>query len=193
VGDAVAAVEAGADAVGLMFCAASPRRISVETAQTIARSLPPGILRVGVFADPAPEEVFLAMRQCGLNLLQFHGHETPEFCRQFGLMTMKAFRMRDARSLLEIANYQTDAYLLDSCVPGLAGGTGVTFNWALAVEARTFGRPIFLAGGLTPDNVAEAVRTARPYAVDVSSGVEQSPGKKDAQKMRAFIDAARAA
>ena len=193
VGDAAAAVAAGADAVGLMFCAASPRRISVETAQTIERTLPPGILRVGVFADPAPEEVFLAMRQCGLNLLQFHGHETPEFCRQFGIMTMKAFRIRDAQSLLEIANYQTDAYLLDSGVPGLAGGTGVTFNWALAVEARTFGRPIFLAGGLTPANVAEAVRTVRPYAVDVSSGVEQSPGKKDAQKMRAFIDAARAA
>jgi phosphoribosylanthranilate isomerase len=191
--DAQAAVAAGADAVGLMFCPGSPRRIPVETAQAIERSLPPAVLRVGVFADPAPEEVFAVMRQCGLNLLQFHGRETPEFCRQFGLMTMKAFRIRDAQSLLEIANYQTDAVLLDSCVPGMAGGTGATFNWALAVEARKFGKPIFLAGGLTPENVAEAVRTVRPFAVDVSSGVEQSPGKKDAAKMRAFVAAARSA
>jgi phosphoribosylanthranilate isomerase len=121
------------------------------------------------------------MRQCGLNLLQFHGQETPEFCRQFGMMTMKAFRIRDAQSLLEIQEFSTDAVLLDSFTPGKAGGTGETFNWALAVEAAKFGKPIFLAGGLTPENV------------DVSSGVEQSPGKKDPKKMRDFIAAVRSA
>jgi phosphoribosylanthranilate isomerase len=193
VGDAEAAVEAGADAVGLMFCPGSPRRISLETAQAIERSLPPFIIRAGVFADPAPEDVFSAMRQCALNLLQFHGHETPEFCGQFGVMTMKAFRIRDAQSLLEIPGYRTDAFLLDSYAPGMAGGSGETFNWELAVEAGKFGKPIFLAGGLTPRNVADAVRMVRPFGVDVSSGVEQSPGKKDPEKMRAFVAAVRSA
>jgi len=191
--DAAAAVEAGADAIGLMFYPGSPRHISVETAQAIERQLPPFIIRVGVFADPAPEDVFSAMRQCGLNLLQFHGKETPDFCRQFGIMTMKAFRIRDAESLGEIPHYQTDAFLLDSYVPDKAGGTGETFNWELAVTAGKLGKPIFLAGGLTPENVAGAVRTVRPFAVDVSSGVEQSPGKKDPTKMRDFIAAVRAA
>jgi phosphoribosylanthranilate isomerase len=193
VGDAEAAVEAGADALGLMFYLGSPRHIPVETAQAIERQLPPFIIRVGVFADPAPEDVFSAMHQCGLNLLQFHGQETPEFCRQFGMMTMKAFRIRDAASLREIPNYQTDAFLLDSYVPEKAGGTGEAFNWELAVEAGKFGKPIFLAGGLTPENVAGAVRTVRPFGVDVSSGVEQSPGKKDPKKMRDFIAAVRSA
>jgi len=191
--DAEAAVEAGADALGFMFYPGSSRYVSAETAQAIERQLPPFIIRVGVFADAPPEDVFSAMHQCGLNLLQFHGHETPEFCRQFGMMSMKAFRIRDAASLREIPNYQTDAFLLDSYVAGKVGGTGETFNWELAVEARQFGRPIFLAGGLTPENVAEAVQTVRPFAVDVSSGVEQSPGKKDAKKMRDFIAAVRAA
>jgi phosphoribosylanthranilate isomerase len=193
VGDAEAAVEAGADALGLMFYPGSPRCITVETAQAIERQLPPFIIRVGVFADPAPEDVFSAMHQCGLNLLQFHGRETPEFCRQFGLMSMKAFRIRDAQSLLEIPNYQTDAILLDSHVAGKAGGTGETFNWELAVEAKKFGKPIFLAGGLTPENVADAVRVVQPFGVDVSSGVEQAPGKKDPQKLREFIAAVRSA
>jgi len=193
VGDAEAAVEAGADALGLMFYPGSPRRISLATAQAIERQLPPFIIRVGVFADPAPEDVLSAMHQCGLNLLQFHGQETPEFCGQFGIMTMKAFRIRDAHSLREIPNYQTDAFMLDSYVAGKAGGTGETFNWELAVEAGKFGKPIFLAGGLTPENVADAVRTVRPFGVDVSSGVEKAPGKKDPKKMRDFIAAVRSA
>jgi len=191
--DAEEAVEAGADALGLMFYPGSPRHITEEMAQTIERRLPPFIIRVGVFADATPEDVFSAMHKCGLNLLQFHGRETPEFCRQFGMMTMKAFRIRDAESLREIPRYETDAYLLDSYVAGKAGGTGEVFNWELAVEAARFGKPIFLAGGLTPENVAEAVRTVHPFAVDVSSGVEQSPGIKDPKKMRDFIAAVRSA
>ena len=191
--DAEEAVEAGADMLGLMFYPDSPRHISVEQAQTIERRLPPFIIRVGVFADQEPGDVFSAMHTCGLNLLQFHGRETPEYCRQFGIMTMKAFRVRDAESLKEIPQYPTDAYLLDSHVAGQAGGTGKTFNWELAAEAGSFCKPVFLAGGLTPENVAEAVRTVRPFGVDVSSGVEQSPGKKDPKKMRDFIAAVRSA
>jgi phosphoribosylanthranilate isomerase len=193
VGDAEEAVEAGADMLGLMFYPGSPRHITEELAQAIERRLPPFIIRVGVFADQEPEDVYSAMHKCGLNLLQFHGRETPEYCRQFGMMTIKAFRIRAAASLKEIPPYQTDAYLLDSYVAGKAGGTGETFNWELAVEAGKLGKPIFLAGGLTPENVAEAVQRVHPFGVDVSSGVEQSPGKKDPKKMRAFIAAVRSA
>jgi phosphoribosylanthranilate isomerase len=191
--DAEAAVLAGADALGLMFFPGSPRFISLEMAQDIARRLPPYVLRTGVFADPEPSEVVAAIQHCQLNLLQFHGAETPEFCLQFGLMTMKAFRMKNADSLPALSAYQTDAFLLDSHVAGKPGGTGETFNWDLALEAKKFGKPIFLAGGLTPQNVAEAVRQTQPFGVDVSSGVEQSPGKKDAGKMRDFIAAVRGA
>lgn len=192
--DAEEAVEAGADAIGLMFYPGSKRHVTLEQAQAIERRLPAYILRVGVFADQPPEDVFSAMHRCGLNLLQFHGSETPEYCLQFGIMTMKAFRVRDAQSLLEIPKYKTDAILLDSYVPGQKGGTGEAFNWNLAVEAREkFEKPVFLAGGLTPENVAVAVQTVRPFGVDVSSGVEESPGKKDSKKMRAFVAAVRSA
>jgi phosphoribosylanthranilate isomerase len=191
--DAEAAVEAGADALGLMFYPGSSRFISMDKAQDMARRLPPYVIRTGVFADPNPSEVFAAIQLCQLNLLQFHGSETPEFCLQFGIMTMKAFRIKNADSLAAISAYRTDAYLLDSHVAGKPGGTGETFNWDLAVEAKKFGKPIFLAGGLTPQNVAEAVRKVQPFGVDVSSGVEQSPGKKDAKKMQDFIAAVRGA
>jgi phosphoribosylanthranilate isomerase len=191
--DARVAAEAGADAVGFIFCEDSPRRVSVETAEMISAQLPPHLMRVGVFVNPPADLVAGAIQRCGLTLAQFHGQETPEFCLQFGVMTMKAFRVKDAAALEEIAEYQVDAVLLDSYVNGQAGGTGAKFNWNLAVEARKFGKPIFLAGGLTPENVAEAVRMTQPFGVDVSSGVEQSPGKKDADKVRRFIAAARSA
>jgi phosphoribosylanthranilate isomerase len=132
-----------------------------------------------------------AIAECGLALLQFHGDEPPEFCAQFGIMSMKAFRIRDAKSLKELPNYQTDAYLLDAYSPEARGGSGEKFNWNLAVEAKKFGRPIFLAGGLTSENVAEAVRQVQPFGVDVSSGVESAPGKKDHAKVKAFIQAAK--
>jgi phosphoribosylanthranilate isomerase len=137
--------------------------------------------------------VAAAIQRCGLTLAQFHGQETPDFCAQFGVMTMKAFRVKDAASLEEIAAYRVDAILLDSYVKGQLGGTGAKFNWDLALEAKKFGKPIFLAGGLTPENVAEAIRLTQPFGVDVSSGVEQAPGKKDPDKVRRFIAAARAA
>lgn len=189
--DALAVVEAGADALGFMFYEKSPRRVSLRQAADIIRELPPFIIKVGVFVDAAEDLVLRAIGDCGLNLLQFHGDETPEYCTQFGLMSMKAFRVRDSESLSVLANYPTDAWLLDAFVADKPGGTGERFNWDLAIEAKNAGRPIFLAGGLTPSNVAEAVRKVQPYGVDVSSGVEAEPGRKDHAKVRDFIKAAK--
>jgi phosphoribosylanthranilate isomerase len=193
VADALAAAEAGADMIGLMFAEKSPRLISLATAVEIHRALPPFVLRVGVFVNPPEDLVMRALGDCGLSLLQFHGDETSEFCTQFGAMSLKAFRIQDAESLAALENYHTDAFLLDAHSKNGLGGTGETFNWNLAVAAQKFGKPIFLAGGLTPSNVAEAVRQVQPFAVDVSSGVESAPGKKDVAKVRAFIAAAKAA
>jgi phosphoribosylanthranilate isomerase len=189
--DGQAAAESGADALGFVFYEKSPRFVSIKTAAEISRALPPFITRAGVFVNPTKELVFKAVAECGLNLLQFHGDEPPEFCAQFDLMSIKAFRIRDAGSLKELPKYKTDAWLLDAYSSDTLGGMGEVFNWDLAVEAQKTGRPIFLAGGLTPGNVAEAVRKVRPFGVDVSSGVESSPGKKDHAKVRAFINAAK--
>jgi phosphoribosylanthranilate isomerase len=155
--------------------------------------LPPFVMRVGVFVN-APEDFILrAIREVGLTMLQFHGDETSEFCTQFGLMSMKAIRVRDAESLSQLENFQTAAFLLDAHSKNGLGGTGETFNWDLAIEAQKFGKPIFLAGGLTPGNVADAIRKVQPFGVDVSSGVESAPGKKDHAKVKAFIAAAKTA
>jgi phosphoribosylanthranilate isomerase len=191
--DGLAAAEAGADALGFIFYESSPRHVPIEKAATVIRELPAPIVKVGVFVDADEDTVYRAIRECGLNLLQFHGNEPPEYCVQFGLMSMKAFQVRDAQSLSRLTDFKTDAWLLDAYSPDKLGGTGEKFNWDLAIEARKSGRPIFLAGGLTPENVAEAVRHVEPYAVDVSSGVEASPGKKDQGKVKAFIDAAKGA
>ena len=193
IADGQSAAEAGADMIGLMFYEQSPRHITLPTAVEISRALSPFVLRVGVFVNPEEALVSRAIAECGLNLLQFHGDEASEFCTQFGLMSMKAVRVRDADSLNQLANFQTDAFLLDAHSKSGLGGTGEKFNWDLAIEAQKFGKPIFLAGGLTPENVADAVKQVRPFAVDVSSGVESAPGKKDAAKVRAFIAAVRAA
>lgn len=191
--DGLAAAAAGADMIGLMFYEKSPRYLSVAAAAEVARQLPPFLTRVGVFVDAPEELVRRAIGECGLQVAQFHGNETPEFCTRFGVMSLKAFRMRDAASLAALPEYPTDAWLLDAYAPGQLGGTGERFNWDLAVQAQKLGRPIFLAGGLTPENVAAAVQQVRPFGVDVSSGVESAPGRKDAAKMRAFIQAAKAA
>lgn len=189
--DGLAAAEAGADMIGLMFYEGSPRRVSFTTATEISRALPPFTVKVGVFVNPTEDAVMRAIGDCGVSLLQFHGEETPEFCTQFGVMSMKAFRVRGPETLAELPEYQTDAWLLDAYSPDGYGGTGEKFNWNLALEAAQFGRPIFLAGGLTPENVGEAVRQVQPFGVDVSSGVESAPGKKDHAKVRAFVQAVR--
>jgi len=185
--DAQVAVAAGADALGFNFYEKSPRFIPTAVAAGISRALPPYTLRTGVFVNPSEELVRRAIGECGLNLLQFHGDEPPDFCTQFGLMSIKAFRIRDAASLNELSKYPTDAWLLDAYVSDTFGGTGEKFNWNLAIEAQRAGKPVFLAGGLTPENVAEAVHQVQPFGVDVSSGVESSPGRKDPVKVRAFI------
>jgi phosphoribosylanthranilate isomerase len=191
VADGLAAAEAGADMIGLMFYDRSPRHVNFEHAAEISRALSPFIVKVGVFVNPDEDTVMRAIGDCGVTLLQFHGEETPEFCTQFGVMSMKAFRVRDADSLLALPNYATDAFLLDAYSPDAHGGTGAKFNWDLAITAKQQGRPIFLAGGLTPENVGAAVQQVQPFGVDVSSGVESAPGMKDPAKVRAFIQAAK--
>jgi phosphoribosylanthranilate isomerase len=152
------------------------------------------VARVGVFVDAPEEWIRRAVGECGLDTLQLHGQETPQFCRRFSMKLIKAFRMQDLASLEQLPSYGfAAAWLLDSFVPEKLGGTGVLFNWDLACEAKKLGRPIILAGGLTPANIAEAVRKVRPFGVDVSSGVESAPGRKDPAKVRAFLKAARAA
>ena len=191
--DALASVDAGADALGFMFYAPSPRCVNFDMVAGIVRELPPFVAKVGVFVNATEEEVRQAIAECGLDTLQFHGEEPPEFCRRFGLKVIKAFRVRDAESLLQTHAYSSEAWLLDSYVAGQLGGTGARFNWDLAKDAAKSHRAVLLAGGLTPENAAEAVRQVRPFALDVSSGVESAPGKKDAAKVRAFIAAAKGA
>ena len=192
--DALAAVDAGADALGFIFYKPSPRNLSREAAARIIQELPPFVTKVGVFVDSSEDFVRQTLAECGVDTLQFHGSESPEFCTRFGaLKVWKAFRIQNRASLQALPAYQTDAWLLDSFAPDKLGGTGAAFNWDLAVEVWMLGRPIILAGGLSPDNVTDVVHRVRPYAVDVSSGVESAPGKKDQAKLRAFIQAARIA
>ncbi len=191
--DALAAVEAGADAIGLMFYEGSPRHVTLEQAKTISAALPPHVMRVGVFVNAEEAFVHQALTECMLNILQFHGDETPEECSRYPVMTLKAFRVQGDETLAQLEAYPSAGYLLDAYVKDALGGTGATFNWDLAVRAQEFGKPIFLAGGLTPENVVEAVRKVQPFGVDVSSGVESEPGRKDAEQMRTFVSAAKGA
>jgi len=191
--DAIAAAEAGADAIGLMFYEGSPRHVILEQAKAISAALPQHVMRVGVFVNAEEAFVHQALTECMLNILQFHGDETPEECSRYPVMTLKAFRVQGEETLAQLEAYPSAGYLLDAYVKDALGGTGATFNWDLAVRAQEFGKPIFLAGGLTPENVAEAVRKVQPFGVDVSSGVEIEPGRKDAEQMRTFVAAAKGA
>ena len=191
--DAVAAVDAGADALGFMFFDQSKRNIQRGQAAQIIRELPPFVARVGVFVNPTVEFVHAVIEATAIDTLQFHGDEPPAFCSQFGLKVIKAFRIRDRDSLRTCMAYRDFAWLLDSHVDGAQGGTGVAFDWNVAAEAVKLSRMVILAGGLKPQTVAEAVSKVRPYAVDVSSGVESEAGKKDHRKVREFIAAAKGA
>ncbi len=181
------AVDAGADALGFMFYEPSPRCVTPEQAAAIIAKLPTHVARVGVFVDANEMTVRDTAAAAGLDTLQFHGSEPPEFCARFELRTIKAFRVKDSGPLDLLPSFRTDAWLLDSYVKGVPGGTGERFNWDLAVEAKRLGRPILLAGGLTPDNAAEAVGQVVPFGLDISSGVEAAPGRKDASKVEALI------
>jgi phosphoribosylanthranilate isomerase len=188
--DAMLAADLGADALGFILYPPSPRSIDPDTARAIIAQLPPFVTTVGVFVDEAAATVRELAAQVGLDWLQLHGQETPEYCRALGRRVIKSFRIQDENSLTGLADYRgaVQAFLLDTYKKGLIGGTGETFNWDLAREARKYG-PIILAGGLTADNVAQAITMAHPWAVDVASGVEARPGKKDPEKLRAFFAA----
>lgn len=192
--DALGAVEAGADALGFIFHPPSPRYLQPAVARDIVRRLPPFVARVGVFVDVDADRARDVAREVGLDTLQFHGKETAEYCAGFaGYRVVKAFRVEGPAALARLRGYDDHTWLLDSYVPGVLGGTGQTFNWDLACEAVRLGGRVILAGGLVPENVARAVAAVRPYAVDVSSGVESAPGRKDPVRMREFVAAARGA
>jgi phosphoribosylanthranilate isomerase len=185
--DALAAAHLGADALGFVF-APSPRKISAESAREIIKALPPFVKTVGVFVDEDPERVSSIAAMCGLDILQLHGSESVDYCSSFDRRVIKAVRLQSRDELKNLSKYVSvvDALLLDTYLPNKLGGTGVTFDWKLAVEARKYGR-IVLAGGLKPQNVAAAISMVKPYAVDASSGLERSPGVKDHEKMAQFI------
>jgi phosphoribosylanthranilate isomerase len=185
--DALAAVEAGADALGFVFYPPSPRYVTPERAREIIDKLPPFVTTVGLFVDVPVETVNAIAARCGLDRLQLHGHESPVFCAMAARPVIKAFRIKSADSLMPLPDYKVSAYLLDAYVEGaLPGGTGASFAWELAAQAKPYG-PLILAGGLTPENVASAIRQVAPYGVDVSTGVERAPGRKDHGKVRTFI------
>lgn len=192
VDDALAAAEYGADAIGFVFVPNTPRYIDPQRASEIVEALPPFLTRVGLFSDPTISEVEMIAKECNLDALQFHGYETPDFCGSFYQRVIKAFRVKDQSTISLLKEYQVSAYLLDSYTKGIKGGSGMTFDWNLAIAAKKYGR-IILAGGLNPQNVSEAVQQVSPYGVDISSGVEQKPGKKDYKKIKDFIDAVRSA
>ena len=192
--DASAAVEAGADAVGFVFHKKSPRCAETAAVKAIVKELPPFVLPIGVFVNEDAKVVRDIMDSCGLTLAQLHGDETAAYCEMLGRPVLKAIRIRDRRSFLALAEFQGRAgvrgFLIDAFSPDAYGGTGQVADWSLAAEAAS-AATILLAGGLTPLNVSDAIRRVRPYGVDVSSGVEVSPGKKDHAKLRAFVQAAR--
>ena len=186
--DAICAAEMGADAIGLVFYAPSPRAVGIQQAANLVDALPPFVTTVGLFVNAEPEFVREVLAAVPLDLLQFHGDESPEYCEGFKRPYMKAIRMRDDVSLESSAlEYTTaKALLLDSYQPGIPGGTWMTFDWGRIPEKMQ--KPIILAGGLDAENVAQAIQQTSPYAVDVSGGVEASKGIKDAAKIAAFIN-----
>ncbi len=184
--DAAMAVAAGADALGLVFVPGTPRYVTPEAASSILDRVPPLVATVGVFVDQPVEEVRRIVTALGLHAVQLHGRESDAYSRRMPVPVIRAIRVRDAASLEPLATYPAQAFLLDAYVEGSHGGTGTAFPWSLA-QAATSRAPLILSGGLRPETVAEAIRLVRPFGVDVSSGVEASPGRKDHQKVREFI------
>jgi len=194
--DALAAVEAGADALGFVFHRSSPRCVEAGLVKRIVAELPPFVLPVGVFVNEDVKVVRDLMDECGLALAQLHGDENASYCETLARPVLKAIRLCDRGSFLALGEYigraQVRGFVVDAFSENAYGGTGLTADWTLAGEVAK-AAPVLLAGGLTPENVQEAIRTVRPYGVDVSSGVEASPGRKDRAKIQAFIQAAKLA
>lgn len=189
--DAVAAIESGADALGFVFFDKSPRYISPEEARLIIKKLPPFVVTIGVFVNEKTKRLEEVTNLSGIDVVQLHGDEPPEMC-DISRRVIKAIRVKSVESLETLKNYKdrVSTFLLDTFRPDSVGGTGQIFDWDIAQKAKQFGR-IILAGGLTPDNIAEAIKRVRPYGVDVSSGVESKVGKKDHKKMKLFIERAK--
>ena len=184
--DAAAAAAAGADAIGLVFYGPSPRHVTPDAARAIVAALPPFVTCVGLFVDAAPEEIEAVLRDVALDVLQFHGRETPEECRRYGRPYLKAIAMAEGVDVraAEARYASAQGLLLDTHQKGRPGGTGQVFDWGRI--PGDLGKPVILAGGLSPANVAAAIDQVRPYAVDVSGGVESAPGIKDERRMREF-------
>jgi phosphoribosylanthranilate isomerase len=191
VGDALAAARLGAHAVGLVFHAGSPRAVTPAQAREIINALPPFVVPVGLFVNTDARTIRETLAAAPVQLLQFHGDETPDFCAGFGLPFLRAVRVRAETDLLQYARefHAAKGLLLDAWVEGARGGTGTTFDWSLI--PGDLPAPVVLSGGLNPDNVEQAVRRVRPWAVDVSSGVESAKGIKDVRKMEAFMTGVR--
>ena len=192
--DAVAAAQLGADAIGLVFYKQSPRSVTLSQASEISTGILPGLKIVGLFVNPEPSEVAEILESGLVDYLQFHGDESEEFCRRFGMPYLKAFKVRADRDIVsDISNYSSaDFILLDSFDKNIPGGTGKTFDWSMAAATNVnSGINLIMAGGLNSLNVRKAVEQVRPFGVDVSSGVERKPGVKDMEKMQVFIEEAR--
>ena len=185
------AVDLGADALGFVFVKQSPRYLTIEGARNLIQKVPPFVGTVGLFMDAELDEIEAAVRRTGLNLLQFHGSEKEEFCRQFSMPYLKAVPVGSVDSIVSYcADFPSaSGFVLDSHSAGQMGGTGKSFAWNRI--PGSLDRPVILAGGLTPENVSQAVHEVRPYAVDVSSGIEVTRGIKDVEKMRKFIEETR--
>ncbi|MFH0790921.1 MAG: phosphoribosylanthranilate isomerase [Candidatus Omnitrophota bacterium] len=190
--DAQAAVHAGCDAIGFLFYKKSPRYISPEQAKDIIDKLPKNVIKIGVFVNAKEEIIKRIARICKFRMLQFHGSESPEFCARFkGYRIIKTFRVKGKLDVKDMARYHPFAFLFDTYIANKSGGTGKKFNWKLIRHIDGLKRPVFLAGGLTEKNVRTAVKITEPAWVDVCSGVEEKPGKKDHKKVKEFIKAAK--
>jgi phosphoribosylanthranilate isomerase len=187
--DASKAVELGADALGFIF-APSPRRIQPEEARNIIAGLPPFVITVGVFVNEEAPSIMRVAETCGLDLFQLHGDESAEVCAKLMPRAVKAFRIKNEGSLNEIKPYRGNvrALLFDTYSDEAHGGTGKTFDWSVAAKGKRFDVPLILSGGLSPANIAQAITTVKPYAVDVNSGIEERPGKKDHRLMKALME-----
>ena len=184
--DVKVAVDGGVDAVGFIFYKKSPRSVTMQTVREIVLELPPFVDSVGVFVDETAEQINKIADRCNLDRVQLHGDESPAFCKKIRRRVIKAIRVKDIQSLKKLSDYPVSSFLLDTFSEDQYGGTGKVFDWNLAFPAKKYG-PIILAGGLTPNNVRQAIQRIQPYGVDVCSGVESQPGIKDHQKMQAFL------
>ena len=184
--DVKVAVDGGVDAVGFIFYKKSPRSVTMQTVREIVLELPPFVDSVGVFVDEKAEQINKIADHCNLDRVQLHGDESPAFCKKIRRRVIKAIRVKDIQSLKKLSDYPVSSFLLDTFSEDQYGGTGRVFDWNLAYPAKKYG-PIILAGGLTPNNVRQAIQRIQPYGVDVCSGVESQPGIKDHKKMQIFL------